>query len=216
VLYRIDRAEICSAKFLLRSQLRAARVDVSHSGVYVRSEMEDAVQNIGTGTLPRERMVSKRHWILFALLLSLAFLVSAAAHTEWASPAGFIFVPAIVGYFIVRRGMAARNLSARYAVFAVLLALLVTVDVNRASDYAEGSVRNGCLTNNPWVAQLTRDEDRQSFCGCISERMTWPVMRTAGIAFLTLREPTSPVDDPEMMALGSLVANQCAAALPAS
>ena len=135
------------------------------------------MEDTGTGTLSQARTGTTRHWIVFALLLLVAFLVSAGAHTEWASPAGFVLAPAGVRYFIVRRGTSAKNLSGRYAAFIVILAFLVSADVIRESEFTKDSVSGGCLDNNPWVAQLPRDEDRQSFCGSLADRMVWPVMR---------------------------------------
>jgi hypothetical protein len=168
----------------------------------------------GTGALPRSR--TRGHWLAFLALLLVAYLLTAAFHGNWASAFGFLTVPAIVGFFIVRSGKDPRSLAARYAAFVVLLCILAGGDVVRTVDDMGQDMRGGCIERNQAVAQLQREEDKQSFCACFADRMKWPAARMSAAFFVTFREQTPIQDDPVMTATATEAFNQCAALLPPS
>ena len=174
--------------------------------------MEDAEAE----TLARPRKRMRAHWLVFWLLVFVAFLANAAAHTNWATAAGFVAGPAVVGYFIVRGGTTVQNLVGRYVVFAAFLALLVGGDVIRTVEKETERGKIACIERNAFVAQLTREAEKQAFCGCLLERLRWPMAREWGAAFLTFREPIPPQQHPVISVLGAQAADECAATLLAS
>jgi hypothetical protein len=155
------------------------------------------------------------HWYLFWLLALLAYLTAVAVAYQWAGPAGYVAVPTAIGYFIVRKGEVRGNLALSYAIFALLLAVLVGGEVVRASDKTEASINGGCLDGNAWAAQLQNADDRKLFCGCTAENMKWPVMRKLAVATLSFREPTAIQDDAALVQMSTEVGNLCAAKIPA-
>ena len=104
------------------------------------------------------------------------------------------------------------GLVARYAAFVVLRASspAATWSDRRRLGYRHP---RGCIESNRAVAQLQREEDKQTFCSCFADKMTWPAARMNAAVFITFREPTPIQDDPAMTAVATEAWNQCGARL---
>ncbi|MER8482334.1 hypothetical protein [Mesorhizobium sp. M1322] len=155
----------------------------------------------------------RNHWPFFFVLLVPAYLLNAATSSSWAAAAGYVAVPAVIGYFILKRATSFGVLAAGYMVFAAILFGLVGKDAYNAVEGAEKSILTGCMERNEEVAQLPSEQEKNTYCTCYSGKMATPVVWMASTAFLTFRQPTPIQNNPQMISIATEASMQCAALL---
>ncbi|MGP2490846.1 hypothetical protein ACTDI4_04325 [Mesorhizobium sp. PUT5] len=152
-----------------------------------------------------------KHWPLFWVILIPGYLVNAATSSSWAMAAGYVAVPALVGGFLIRRATTWKGLMLGYLVFLGLLTMLVFQDTRNTLQDAKDSMRTACMTRNADVALLPAQDQKDRYCRCFSEKMAWPLLKHAGIAFLTFSKPEPIQSNPPMISAASAAAEVCAA-----
>lgn len=109
-----------------------------------------------------EESVNK-YWPLFWAICIAAWVIHAAISLSWSGSAGSVFVPSLVGFFLVRSSSTPTGARASYGAFFILLIVIIGVELNSARRAAVDEIMAGCVTRNPTVAALPTDEKRIPF-----------------------------------------------------
>lgn len=160
------------------------------------------------GALPSKGV---NHWPLFWAALIPAYLVNAATSSSWSMAVGYVAVPSLLGLFLIRKASTWQGLAPGYLVFMGFLFILVGKDAFDTLQDTRASIKDGCMTRNAEVAMLPSETQKNTYCSCVSEKMAWPVLRHAGVVFLTFRKPEPIQSNQSMMSTATEVAKECAA-----
>ena len=159
---------------------------------------------------------NSKHWLLFCLIFAAATMVTA---TLWGGEInaetfgygiGMTTIPALIAFFIMRKG---RNISAGYAVFLVLAGLLIWKEFDKRSDSLQKEILTGCLERNVEVDALPEDQQK-TYCGCYSDQLAPQLQWYFSMAAMSFRtSPRNPLDDGKVVAMATQASEECAAKL---
>lgn len=162
------------------------------------------------------RRNGRAHWLVFSLIVAVAYVVVFAVKGSPASAFGYVMVPAVIGWLIIRHGVARGSLlMPRYGIFILLIGFLVWQNANgRIKDTAEW-ITEGCMNGNDSAIALN-DGERRTYCQCFGEKMAFPTVRKLALAALAFAEPTAFQEDPVIMSTAAEAVAACSARLSGS
>lgn len=149
-------------------------------------------------------MKAETRWLIFGFLVLASYLVHVAATTDWASSAGYVLVPALVGVLIIR---SAKSLGG-VLIASTILAFMVGKDAYEAIDRVHAGLFEGCLSTRENLPGVT-DESLSAYCSCMADRLDWPVVRHVGVSFLMFREPEPIQSNTTLLPIASAASAEC-------
>jgi hypothetical protein len=154
--------------------------------------------------------------IVFSYLVGV--YVAFGLYGDMAFAFGYMFVSLLVAGFLFRRtrelldSSKSKSWGARYCAFSALILLQLSLGYLSQTRELDASVREGCLSQNPLVAQMPSEADRNTFCSCYGNNLASPVLREMFVANLTFSDP-GRVNSPSMEGILTSAFLACAAEL---
>jgi hypothetical protein len=150
-------------------------------------------------------------WVFLVVVAAIAVVVEAAFTRNWAVAVGFILVPTIIGYFVLRKSSprAPAQFVLRCLGAIVVFGLLLFQGYKSALTRTSADMQNVCKTNNAFVATLSQ-ESQDKYCSCIAGRSANIILWKEGAAYL-LQSSVEPMEDSDFVAAMTEIVNQCAA-----
>ncbi|ANT49753.1 hypothetical protein [Mesorhizobium amorphae] len=154
-----------------------------------------------------------KHWPVFWLLYAIGVVIIGLLTTNFWYGAGYMGIPALVGYFATRKASTFKGLLPGYVLFVGFMAILVYQQFQSGIRDGEAGIYKGCIGNKQAASSLS-DDQLKGYCACMSKNLApageWKAIET----FAKFNaEPMRVQDYPDMMELISRTAQECAAAL---
>lgn len=153
------------------------------------------------------------HWALFSVLFAIGVFIVGATSNNYFYAAGYMAVPAVVGYFATRKATTVSHLLGGYALFVGFMAMLGYQHLHGDYEDAKKGFFGGCMGNKQAAAALS-EAQLQSYCTCMSDKVAprahWELIK----ASLTFKPPPPVPEIPAMVDLITKSSTECVASLP--